>query len=589
MVRPLRFPVAAAFGSRSSGSRPFASRPFASRPFASLARVAAVALLAGAGFAAVAPARAADGVVDLTILAINDFHGNLKPPAGGIKIPDPADPSKTITVDAGGAEAMATLVKTERAKFPNSIFVAAGDLVGASPLLSALFADEPTVEALSLMGLEISAVGNHEFDKGVVELLRKQNGGCGSDKSCLALHPFLGAKYQYLAASTIDLKTGKPILPAYRIRSFEGVPVAFVGLTLKGTKDIVSPSGVAGVEFRDEAETINALVPELKAQGVEAIVVLIHEGGYATGDYNGCNGISGAIFDIIKKLDPAVRIVISGHTHQAYNCSIDGRLVTSGHRFGTLVTEIGVKLDRASKRIVEAKADNMIVRTDTYAKDPDQTRLLDAYEKVAKPLADRPVGKITATLLKEAGANGESPLGDVVADGQLAATRDADKGAAVIAVTNPGGIRTDLVKLREDGTVTYGDVFAAQPFGNNLVTMTLTGADLKTMLEQQWDGQPKPTILQISKGFAYAWDEKRPVGDRVVPGSITLDGKPIDPAASYRVTMNNFLADGGDRFKVFKRGKDLLAGGADVDALEAYLGAAGTLTPMPGERIRKAN
>ncbi len=526
--------------------------------------------------------------LEVTLLAINDFHGNLKPPSGGIRIKDPADPAKTVNVPAGGSEAMATLVKGKRGAAKNSVFVAAGDLVGATPLLSALFADEPTIESLSLMGLEISAVGNHEFDKGATELLRKQNGGCQSDKSCLALHPFVGAKFKYLAASTIDVKTGKPLLPPYEIKTFEGISVGFIGLTLKGTPGIVLPSGVAGLEFKDEAETVNALVPELKKQGVEAIVVLIHEGGFPTGDYNECPGISGPIVDIVKKLDKSVDLVVSGHTHKAYKCEIDGRLVTSGDKFGTMVTQIDLKIDRKSRDVVEAKADNLIVRTDTYAKDAEQTALIAAYEKVAGPLIERPVGKIAATLAKAEAPSGEIPLGNLIADAQLAVTRAADKGAAVIAVTNPGGIRADLPKKAEDGTVTYGDIFAVQPFANNLVTLTMTGEQIDLMLEQQWIDQPKPRILQVSKTFGYGWDEKKPVGERVDIASIMIDGKPIDPKAEYRVTVNNFLADGGDGFKVFRKTTKHLPGIFDVDALEEYLKTAGVVEAPALGRIVKA-
>jgi len=525
--------------------------------------------------------------LEVKLLAINDFHGNLKSP-GGIKIKDPADPTKTISVPAGGSEAMATLVKEKRASAKHSVFVAAGDLIGASPLLSALFADEPTIESLSAMGLEVSAVGNHEFDKGVTELLRKQNGGCQSDKACLALHPFVGAKFKYLAASTTYKDSGKTIFPAYEIKTFEGISIAFVGLALKGTPDIVLPSGVAGVEFHDEAATVNALIPELKAKGIESVVVLIHEGGFPTGDYDECPGISGPIVDIVKKLDPAVKVVVSGHTHKAYNCAIDGKLVTSGDKFGTIVTDIDLKIDHQTRQIVEAKAHNVIVRTDTYAKDPEQTALIAAYEKVAGPLIERPVGKIAATLPKAEAPSGEIALGDIIADAQLAATKAADKGAAVIAVTNPGGIRADLVKKREDGTVTYGDIFAVQPFSNNLVTVTLTGEELDTMLEQQWLNQPKPRILQISKGFSYTWSEAKPAGEKVDIASITLDGKPIDPKASYRVTVNNFLADGGDGFKVFRKAKDPLPGIFDVDALEDYLKTAGVVEAPTLGRIVKA-
>src|SRR6478736_9080387 len=336
--------------------------------------------------------------VELRILAINDFHGNLRPPPGGIRIADPEDGARKVMVAAGGAEYMATLVKQLREGHKNTIFVAAGDLIGASPFLSAMFHDEPSVEALSLMGLAISSVGNHEFDEGKAELKRMQNGGCHPVDGCQGPHAFLGAKFHYLAASTIEKDTGKTIFPPYEIREFEGVPVAFIGLTLKGTPNIVSPTGVAGLEFRDEADTVNALVPELKARGVEAIVVLIHEGGFPAGDYNECPGISGPIVDIVKKFDRAIDLVISGHTHQAYVCEIDGRLVTSGDKYGTLVTTIDVRLDPATRDIISARADNVIVRTNAYARDPEQTALIASYDRVAAPLANRPAGSITETL-----------------------------------------------------------------------------------------------------------------------------------------------------------------------------------------------
>ncbi|HLG83615.1 MAG TPA: metallophosphoesterase, partial [Bradyrhizobium sp.] len=294
-------------------------------------RVAASAALTLAYVLAFASSARADGApVELRILAINDFHGNLMPPPGGIRITDPSDRTRKITVAAGGAETMASLVKQLREGHKNTIFVAAGDLIGASPFLSAMFHDEPTIESLSMMGLAIASVGNHEFDEGKDELLRMQNGGCHPlDKCYRPDHRFAGAGFHYLAASTLDRSTGKTVFPPYEVREFDGIPVAFIGLTLKGTADIISPAAANGLEFRDEADTVNALVPELKARGIEAIVVLIHEGGYPTGDYNECPGISGAIVDIVKKFDRAVDVVISGHTHQAYNCEIDGRLVTS--------------------------------------------------------------------------------------------------------------------------------------------------------------------------------------------------------------------------------------------------------------------
>jgi 5'-nucleotidase len=526
--------------------------------------------------------------VDLRILAINDFHGNLRPPPGGIRIADPDDSSRKLAVPAGGAEHMATLVKQLRQGARNTIFVAAGDLIGASPFLSAMFHDEPTIESLSMMGLEITSVGNHEFDEGKDELLRMQNGGCHPTDKCQGPHPFLGAGFHYLAASTIEKSTGRTVFPPYEIREFEGIPVAFIGLTLKDTPNIVSPVSVAGLEFSDEADTVNALVPKLKARGVEAIVVLIHEGGFPAGDYNECPGISGPIVDIVKKFDKAVDVVISGHTHQAYVCNIDGRLVTSGDKYGTIVTSIDLKLDPATRDVISARADNIIVRTGDYASDPEQTALLESYDKFAAPIANRRAGSVTATLSRTPNDAGESALGDIIADAQLAATSADTDGGAVIAFTNPGGVRTDIPK-KEDGAVTYADVFASQPFRNQLVTLTLTGIQIRNMLEQQWLDPKRPRILQVSKGFNYTWDDAKPYGDRVVADRMSLNGRRIGPAMNYRVTVNNYLALGGDGFTVLKEGTAQRFGVYDVDALNGYFQANSPIAPSRADRIARMN
>jgi 5'-nucleotidase len=439
-----------------------------------------------------------------------------------------------------------------------------------------------------MMGLNISSVGNHEFDEGKDELLRMQNGGCHPVDKCQGPHPFAGAKFRYLAASTFEKTTGKTVLPAYEIREFDGIPVAFIGLTLKGTPNLVSPVGIAGLEFRDEAETVNALVPELKARGVEAIVVLIHEGGLPTGDYNDCPGIAGPIVDIVKKFDKAVDVVVTGHTHRAYVCEIDGRLVTSGDKYGTLVTAIDLKLDPATRDVISAKANNNIVRTATLAKDPEQTALLEAYDRLAAPIANRPAGSVSATLSRVPNAAGESPLGDIIADAQLAATSAAEKGGAVIAFTNPGGVRTDIMR-KENGAVTYADLFASQPFRNQLVTLTLTGKQIKDMLEQQWLDPKRPRILQVSKGFSYAWDNSKLDGERVLAERMSLNGQTIDPAANYRVTVNNFLSVGGDGFTVLTQGTAPLIGVYDTDALHAYFKANSPVGPTSADRIVRIN
>jgi len=547
----------------------------------SLTALAAVALLAGC---AVTEPRSTEPVA-VKVLAINDFHGNLKPPLGGIRIKDPADPTKTVNVPAGGAEFLATAVAELRKKNPNHIFVAAGDLVGATPLLSALFRDEPTIESMNMMGLEVTAVGNHEFDHGTAELLRLQKGGCHPTEGCKGPKPFAGAKFKYLAASTIDTRSGETLLPAYHVKRFGGIPVAFIGLTLKDTPTIVVPSGVVGLRFLDEADTVNELVPQLKKQGIEAIVVLIHEGGVPLGDYNECPGLSGAIDGIVKRLDKAVDVVVSGHTHRAYNCRIDGRLVTSADKFGTIVTEIDLVLDPKTGDVVTSKADNLIVRNDRFAKDAAQTQLIAAYEQLSAPLAKRVVGRIAAPLPRAPNPAGESPVGQVVADAQLASTQAPADGGAQLALMNPGGLRAALAPA--GGEVRYEDLFAVQPFYNNLVTITLTGAQIVQLLEQQWLNQTQPRILQVSRGFGYTWDAAKPAGQRVVPGSVTLNGQPLVATAAYRVTVNSFLASGGDNFTVFRQAQAPRTGLMDVDAFEQHIAKGVTSGFSP--RVQRLN
>jgi 5'-nucleotidase len=539
-----------------------------------LALGAVAALLAGCATRPTEP-------VAVKVLAINDFHGNLLPSAGGIRIKDPADPAKTVTVKAGGAEHLATAVQQLRAKNPNHIFVAAGDLIGATPLLSALFKDEPTIESLSLMGLETSAVGNHEFDKGATELLRMQNGGCAAD-GCKGPAPFKGAQFKYLAASTVDTASGKTLFPAYHVKSFQGIPVAFIGLTLKDTPTIVVPDGVKGLEFRDEAATVNALVPQLRAQGIEAIVLLIHEGGVATGDYNECPGISGPIVDIVKKLDKAVDLVVSGHTHRAYNCRIDGRLVTSGDKYGSMLTDIRLTLERRSGDVRAAQARNVLVRHDQFGKDAEQTALLERYLERARAITERVVARLEAEIRVDVNdPAGASPMGQLIADAQLEATRPQ---GAEIAFMNSCGIRAGL-PLGADRAIRYEHLFAAQPFGNQLITLSLSGAELQQLLQRQFRDRRRCNQLQVAHTLRYRWNGRFGAEARV--SEVTVAGQPLQPQRDYRVTVNNFIAVGGDGFEEFQRGRAPLSGPSDVQALEAHVARLGVLQAVPLDRIRR--
>lgn len=546
----------------------------------------AVVLLAFA-LAAVPASAKPSGTVEVQILALNDFHGNLMPPGGSA--------GRVGTIDAGGVEYLATHIDNLRALNPNTVVVSAGDMIGASPLLSALFHDEPTIEAFNLIGLDFNAVGNHEFDEGVYELIRMQEGGCHPVDGCLDGDDFAGADFRFLAANVTWKKNDKPIFPAYKTRTFKGVRVAFIGMTLEGTPSIVTPSGIAELNFLDEAETVNALVPQLKRKGIETIVVLIHEGGVqnpSSSPINDCVGISGPIVDIVNNLDDEVDVVISGHTHQPYNCVIDNKIVTSAFSFGRLVTKIDLTIDRRTRDVVSMVADNRIVTRDV-PKDSLLTDLIAKYQAIAGPLENRVIGSITADITRTTNAAGESPLGDVIADAQLDATNDPGFGEAVVAFMNPGGIRADLTYAGSpagegDGNVTYGELFTVQPFGNSLVTMTLTGAQIDTLLEQQFVGcgqTDRDRILQVSEGFTYSWSLSAPACNKVDPVAIMINGVPVDPAASYRVTVNSFLADGGDRFSVLVQGTNRLGGDVDVDALEKYITANSPVPPGPQDRI----
>ncbi|MFE6751676.1 bifunctional metallophosphatase/5'-nucleotidase [Kitasatospora purpeofusca] len=564
-------------------------------------RRSALAVVAAAGLvgtvampSAAQAATAKPKTVNLQLLAINDLHGNLEPPAGSsgtIREIDPAT-GQPVNTPAGGIEYLATALRQARIPADDSITVAAGDLVGASPLTSALFHDEPTIEALDKLGLDVTSVGNHEFDEGSAELLRLQDGGCHPTDGCYEEgRTFKGANFNYLSANVTNEKTGKPLLAPYWVTKSQGVKVGFIGVTLEGTPNIVTAEGVKGLKFANEVSTINKYAAELKAKGVNSIVALIHEGGLpASSTYNyDCGaageGISGPIVDIAKKIDPAVGAIVTGHTHNAYACTIPDpqgvpRSVTSAASFGRLYTEIDLKLDKTTGAIVRpsVKAENHIVRR-TVEKAPDMTDLISHYSKLAAPIANRPLGYIAADINGRGNNDPEKPLGDVIADAQQAGLAAADKGGAQLAFMNPGGIRSDLVYKQSgaegDGVVTYGEAFTVQPFTNMMQVKTLTGAQLIQLLQQQVSGSndAAPKILQPSKGLTYTLDMRNKGADRVVVDSIRLNGAPIDEAAKYRVAANEFLAGGGDGFPAFAAGTDKLVGASDLDVFAAYLGA----------------
>ncbi|MFG3335196.1 bifunctional metallophosphatase/5'-nucleotidase [Streptomyces tendae] len=543
---------------------------------------------------------------DVQLLSFNDLHGNLEPPAGSSgRVTEVQPDGTTKTIDAGGVEYLATHLREARKGNRYSITAAGGDMVGASPLLSGLFHDEPTIEALNKLDLDVTSVGNHEFDEGAKELARLQNGGCHPTEGCYADKEFKGADFPYLAANVLDEKTGKPLLKPYWVWKQRGVKVGFIGVTLEGTPDIVSAEGVKGLKFKDEVETINKYAKELQRQGVKSIVALIHEGGFpASSSYNyDCDspgagdGVSGPIVDIAKNVTPQVDALVTGHTHNAYVCTIpdpagNPRMVTSASSFGRLYTDTTLTYDRHTGDIARTsvKSANHVVTRDV-PKAPDMTRLIGKWSTLAAPIGNRPIGYVSADINRD---GTESPLGDLIADAQFAYGKAQDPETD-LALMNPGGIRAPITYAASgaegDGVVTYAEGFTVQPFANTVNLKDYTGAQLIQVLKEQVSGpnEAAPKILQVSSGLTYTLDLTKSGADRVVTDSIRLNGSPIDENATYRVASNSFLAGGGDGFTTLGEGTNELVGADDLAAFEQYLTANSSATapiaPPAADRI----
>jgi 5'-nucleotidase len=556
------------------------------------AAIAALALSACAAHVEPPAPVARQVPIEVQILAFNDFHGNLQTPEPVEVIEADGTKHKIAT---GGVAHLAAALSGLRAGHANTVTVSAGDTIGASPLISAYYLDEPTIDAMNLLGVEFNSVGNHEFDRGANELKRMQSGGCAKYTLRIpcAIEPFGGARFRYLAANVVQAD-GSTIFPSTGLKRFDTaagpITIGFIGMTLKGTEHLVTPSGVRGLSFKDEAETANALVPQLKAQGADAIILLIHQGGkttnFTTG--NGCDGFYGEILKILPKLDPAIATIVSGHTHWAYVCRGtpeigSGRLLTSAGKYAYFVTDLRLEFDPATHRLVGQDAHNVIVGNGERGEDASEKALVDRYAAAVAPIASRIVGHLTAAATRGA-EDGESAAADLIADSMLAATRASGNGGAQLALVNGTGVRVDL----PGGDIRYDAAFGMMPFGNNLVVMSLTGAQLKAVIEQQYaipirTGFKIPSALAPSEGFTFTVDMSKPAGNRVV--DMRLNGKPVGMATPYRVAVNNYLASGGDSLSAFTAGTEVTDTGIiDLDALVAWI--APSRTPPTPNRIR---
>lgn len=513
----------------------------------------------------------------VNMVAINDFHGHIdKEKFAYTRAKD----TEAQTVVGGGIEVLGANLQAWRKEDKDMLFVGGGDLIGASPGISSLFADEPTIDALGQMGLRVSALGNHEFDSGLKELKRQIHGGCDSprpDKACKFNGEFTGAKFSYIAANVIDTASNSPLFPAYHIEQVKGVKIGFIGAVLRDTPMMVASDNVKGVHFIDEAEAINRSIPALKELGVKVFVVLIHEGGTTTEafDQPACSQLKGPIVNIVNRLDPAIKLIVSGHSHTGFICKVGDRTVTQAQMYGHLLTRIALTVDGSSHQVTHIEARNIVMETPALPVPEKLTTLMSKAREGSHAIITKPVARLAVPVLnRKLNEAGESPLGNVVADAQLAAVKHL--GVQIVFMNNKG-IRANL-ETGSNNVSTYGQISTVLPFGNTLVLMTLTGAQIRTLLEQQvWlddESQDGRNVLQVSEGFTYTWDRKRPLGQRVLPESVKLHGVALDDKQEYRIAANNFIAGGGDRLPALVRASNKLDTGIkDLDVFLDYIKA----------------
>ncbi|OMF13880.1 hypothetical protein BK131_14600 [Paenibacillus amylolyticus] len=516
-------------------------------------RIATTALLLTQLFGAAGSVSAAGNDVEVHLIGINDFHGQLD--------------TTSIVGDkkAGTAPILATYLKEAQAKYEHSLLFHNGDSVGASAPVSSLDRDEPTMEWMNMMGFDVGSLGNHEFDQGVAALKAQIFGGL-DPKEGKVIHA--GAKFDYVNANVIETATGKTLIKPYVIKEVGGVKIGFIGLVTKSTPAKVSPSGTAGVRFlsvEEEVEAVNKYAKELQDKGVETIIVLAHDPATTK------EGVTtGEAADLAKALpaDSPVDVIVAGDNHALANGEVNGKLIVQAYSYGTAFEDIKLMIDPATGDVTEKSATITTTFQEGVKEDPETLAIikksLDKHPELTKP-----VGTTDGSVTRTDAYNNEAPLGNLIAD----AMRQADFGdkasAADFAFMNPGGIRADLPQ----GDVTFADLAKIQPFGNTLVKLELTGEQVKTLLQQQWgtnaDGTPNTKTLQIA-GLKYAADFNKPVAERITGLSLE-DGTPLDSAKTYTAVVNNFMAAGGDSYKVLLDAKSSLAGPIDLDVFYEYI------------------
>lgn len=525
--------------------------------FLATAAVAALSGCLGGGneplVSAAAPAPAPAGPVQLQILSINDFEGRLEP----------------VVVDgrpAGGAAVLASyLNEWERratARGASTIRVQAGDAIGPTPPISGLLQDEPTMMVMDSMRIGFGTVGNHEFNEGVTELLRMQNGGPHP-----VTQPIIGVfqaprVHRFLAANVVWRDGRGPIFSPYAIHDLGGgVRVGIIGITKDDVPSVVSAAGIRDIMFLDEVETVNRIANDLQSRGVRTIIVLHHRGD-ASGDLFG-SPLTGTLVPVIERMSPHIDVIINADSHRGYWGRVGNRLVLQAFAHSNAFGAINLSIDRQTGDVISSRAE--VVRTlhdPAFPPDPAVAAQVERFAALVAPIVNTQVGTTTAAIVRERNPAGEAPLGNLIADAQRSAM------GTQIAFMNGGGIRADIPA----GAVTRGALLTVQPFGNTLIRMDLTPDQIRRLLEQQWAGQPFPRILHVS-GMSYTWNPALPVGSRVLANTIMVGGVPLDVACNptCSVSANSFIAAGGDMFSVFAEPTTRTGGVADIDALVNHI------------------
>jgi 5'-nucleotidase len=510
--------------------------------------------------------------IHIKILGINDFHGQV------------STGRRMNNRPVGSAAVMASYLKQAKLGMSDSALIALmGDQVGASPPASGLLKDEPTIMFFNTLANKfcgeqtrmdpqcnmVATVGNHEFDKGQKSMHEIMYGReTPPTDSWLDLPHYPGAYFPYISANIVDANSGKLLFPPYVIKKINGVPIAFIGAILKDAPDVILPTSIEGVKFLDEADAINSFIPEIKAQGVHTIIVLIHQGGNQA-SYEGPTKentkVEGPIVDVVKRLDDSVDVVMAGHTHQFINAFLENQngkkiLVTQANSYSASFAEVDLAIDPKSLSVVNESAKIVTTYSDQFPgdkPDPEVEKLMKQADAKTAPIINSYIATTQTDLLRATNEAGESNMGDLIADSYRAAMHTD------MAFFNPGSMRADIYA----GKITWGNFYAVQPFSNFAVKMTMTGADIYDLFEQQW--RPTETIMLPFSGLKYTYDLKQPIGHRVV--AMYHDGQLLQKDKTYTVTTNNFFAFGGDAFTVMRRGKIVETGATDLEALIAYV------------------